>query len=292
MTINQIEAFCILAETLNYTKAAMLHYTTQPTLSKIIVNLEQEIGVQLFYRSKRGVRLTAAGETFYTEIKAMMEQYKQALTKTRFVDAEIRGEVVIGFLGSAVTRVMPKFVNRFRAENPNINLKMVDYTYSPLVQALDEKQVDIAILLDSELDVIRGIDQIYTKLVYADDMCLVVSKDHRFAETDSIDLDLIVKEPFIMIDPEISVRNVGLLSVVCREGDFTPNVVCRANTLNTLLMMVECNLGVAILARHMTHFATENIRFIPIKGFEGFLKIVCAWWDQENTAVMRFVDLI
>lgn len=289
MNLFQLEYFLTLADTLNYTKASKLLHITQPNLSKMIVNLEGEVGAQLFQRSKRGVRLTPAGEMFYQEIGEMMEVYRRALEKTRDVETGTSGTIEIGYLGTAVVRFLPDIVNRFRRENPDTALNLRDFTYSPLMERLASDQIDVAILPDRELDQIHRLAKRY---LFSDDMCAVVPKSHPLAGRKQIDLVELKDEPFVMMNPKISIRDYEMVSNMCLEQEFLPNIVYEANTLINLLMMVECEEGVTILANHMRHFATDNVCFVNLVGYEHYFRMVCAWREDRNPSIPKLISVI
>ncbi len=289
MNLFQLEYFLTLADTLNYTRASKLLHITQPNLSKMIVNLEAEVGAQLFQRSKRGVRLTPAGEVFHREIVDMMKVYHGALEKTRDVETGTIGMIDIGYLGTAVVHFLPAIVNQFRHENPTITLTLRDFTYSPLMEALAADKIDLAILPDRELDQIPNIAK---KYLFSDNMCAVVPQEHPLAGREQIDLCELKGEPFVVMNPKISIRDYELVTNMCLEQDFLPNIVYEANTLTNLLMMVECEEGVAILAHHMSHFATDHVRFIPLIGYENYFRMVCVWRKGRNPSIPKLVTVI
>lgn len=289
LNLFQLEYFLTLADTLNYTKASKLLHITQPNLSKMIVNLEQEVGAQLFLRSKRDVRLTPAGDVFYREIDKMMDVYRGALEKTRNVQTGTSGIINLGFLGTAVIRFLPKIVNRFKERNPTIDLNLRDFTYSPLMEALTSDQIDMAILPDRELD---KIPNIVKKYLFADRMCVAVPLGHPLADREQIDLVELKNEPFVVMNPKISIRDYDLVNSMCLEQDFLPKVVYEANTLFNLLMMVECNVGVAILAGHMINFATGGVKFVNLIGYDNYFRVVCAWRKDRNHSIPQLLEVM
>jgi DNA-binding transcriptional LysR family regulator len=289
MTINQLKYFLTLAQTLNYTKASKQLYLTQSHLSKTIVTIEQEIGAQLFIRSKRNVRLTQAGEIFCSEISGLISAFDNIIDKTKEAHKGVYGMIDVGFLGTAMTRLLPTIVNRFQCAYPNISLNLSDYTYSSLQDALYTDKFDVAILPDRELTDVVGFEK---KYLIADDMCIVVNKDHPAAKRHSVELYDFKDEPFIIMDPKVSVRDSNMVTNMCLEQNFLPNIALKSNTLINLLMMVECNMGVSVLAKHMMHLATENVRFVNILGYENYFKLVCAWRKNKNPCVEQFVKIV
>jgi DNA-binding transcriptional LysR family regulator len=286
MTINQLRYFLTLAQTLNYTKASKQLYLTQSHLSKTIVTIEQEIGVQLFIRNKRNVRLTQAGEIFHSEISDLISAFDSIIDKTKEAHKGVSGIIDVGFPGTAMIRLLPAIVNRFRRAYPNISLNLFDYTYSSLGDALCTDKFDVVILPDRELNDIVGFEK---KHLTADDMCIVVNKDHPAAERNFAELCDFKNDPFIIMDPNASVCAGDMVTNMCLEQGFLPNTVFKSNTLLNLLMMVECNMGVSVLARHVAHIATENVKFIDIAGYENYFKLVCAWRKDKNPCVEPFV---
>jgi DNA-binding transcriptional LysR family regulator len=288
MTINQLKYFLTLAQTLNYTKASKQLYLTQSHLSKTIVTIEQEIGAQLFIRSKRNVRLTRAGEIFHAEISGLVSAFDEVIDKTKEAHKGVYGMIDVGFLGTAMTELLPPIVDRFRQIHPNISLNLFDYTYSSLQDALYSDKFDVAILPDRELSDVVGFEK---KHLIADDMCMVVNSNHPYARRERVELRDFKDEPFIIMDPKASVRDSNMVTTMCLEQGFLPNIALKSNTLINLLMMVECDMGVSILAKHMSRLATENVRFVNILGYENYFKLVCAWRKNKNPCVEQFVAI-
>ncbi len=289
MNFFHLEYFIVLAETLNYTKASEKLNTTQPNLSKAIVNIEKQVDCKLFKRNKRDVHLTKAGEVFYEEVKKTLDCYDNAVKKAREADKGIFETLSIGFLGTAVVRLLPTVLNEFYAKNPRVAVELNDYTYSPLVTALHQKEIDFAILPSNELSHSIKVNK---RPLHADDMCVVVHKTHPFATRESVSINELKDEPFVHMHPKASLRDCNLINSICSEADFLPNTVYEANSLFNMLMMVECKTGVTILARHMHHFATENVKFIKIQEYTNFFDLICAWHDEDNPAITKFLDTL
>ncbi|MFV0440316.1 MAG: LysR family transcriptional regulator [Lachnospirales bacterium] len=289
MNIAQLEYFVTLAETLSFTKASEKLHITQPNLSKAIVNIEQNLGCKLFIRTKRDVQLTNAGKVFYNEAIKIIQKYKEAIKMTQDMGTGITGNVKIGFLGTAVIRTLPEIINKFNDLYPNIKVDLFDFSYSPLINALHEKEVDIAILPDSELP---NIPNLLRKHFFYDDMCVAVHKSHPLAKFDSISILEIEDEPFVQINPKKSYHDYNLINNICLENGFSPKVEYKANTLFNMLMMVECKVGITLLASHMQHFATENVKFVKIDEYKDFFKVICAYRQTDNTSIDKFINVL
>jgi len=289
MNIYQLEAFITLAQVLNYTKASQILHTTQPNLSKMIVNLEQEIGVQLLMRNKRDVHLTPAGRAYYEDVKNILAMHDKALIRAKHTQEGVEGIIDVGFLGTALPGYLPRIINRFRVAHPNIALNLVDYTFTTLIDAIKEEKIDVALTLDRELD---NISKLEKKFIFSDCMCLVVHKDHPMAELASVHMNQLDAESFVMMDPKVSMLDFEMVSSMCQAHNFSPHVVTESNTLQNVMIMVECKVGVTILAKHMQQYASRYLRFVPIVGFENFFKIICAWRRGINPSVGKLIEVI
>lgn len=289
MNLYHIEAFLALAETLHFTKASELLHTTQPNLSRILLSMEQEVGVKLFHRSKRGVMLTPAGVVFREDMEKLLRDYRAAVERAQDMAHGIHGKLDIGFLGTASLFSLPRAISRFREYHPDILLNLTDYSYSALMDALEGGGIDIAIVPDRQLENKRMYAK---KLLYKDDMCLVVNRTHPLAARKEIDLHEVRDEDFVMMDPKLSRCDYNLVSDICIQQDFTPRLAHTANTLTNLIMMIACGSGISILARHMLHFATDEVVFIPIKGYEGYFHVSCVWQEGRNPCVPHFLAVL
>ncbi len=289
MNLTQIESFLTLASTLSYTKASGILHTTQPNLSKMMMNIEQELNVKLLVRNRRDVKLTPAGVIFYEEMKKMLHMYELAKEKIKDAESGVRGEIKLGFLGTALMHLLPQIVNQFRQKYPHIKLRLFDYTYSRLMEALLTQAIDVALIPDYDVDKLPMLNK---RFLLEDDMCVVVPKSSPYAELESIDLTLFKEAPFVVIDPSISIKDFELVKDICVKHNFLPRVAVEANTLNNLLMMIDCGTGVSILAKHMKHFATEGVNFINIKGYEKYFRVSCAWSSETNPCIPKLLEVI
>ena len=289
MTIYQIEAYVKLATTLNFTKASTLLHMSQPNLSKLINNMEQELDVQLLLRNRRAVSLTPAGKAFQESAEKIIDTFKAAEARVKDIDIGNSGTIKIGFLSTALIHHLPILVRKFNESYPNISLKLYDYTFSPLMSSLLDNTMDIALLPDRELD---NIPKLEKKFLYADDMCVVLPNNHPLNAGDGVDLNDFAEVPFILMDPNVSDRDYDLVYSICMANGFYPKIHHTVNSLNNLLLMVECGRGVSILARHMEHYATDNLSFISIKGSEKSFKMVSAWRRDRNPCIAKFNEVI
>ena len=152
MEIRHLRYFCVLAEQLHFTKAALLLNVAQPALSHQIKQLEEELGTRLVERTNRRVRLTAAGEVFLARAGRILEQVDQAVRDTALAGLGEAGNLIIGVVSTAVCSVLPQLLPRFRREAPRISVDIREMEPAEQVDALRREAIDIGLLFLSIQD--------------------------------------------------------------------------------------------------------------------------------------------
>ena len=142
MTIFQLECFCALADSLNFTQTANAMFITQPALSRAISSLEQELQLTLLQRTTHSVTLTPAGKIFSSECHKMLKEFQRGSERARSAQAGQIGSVRIGFQRDNFETYIVDFVNLFRRSHTDITLELLPLSVNELNNALQEKIAD------------------------------------------------------------------------------------------------------------------------------------------------------
>jgi Bacterial regulatory helix-turn-helix protein, lysR family len=124
MELRHLRYFITVADELNFTRAAALLHTAQPSPSQQILDLENEVGVQLLERSNRKVELTEAGEVFLAEARVTLAQADRAVARARHVARQQDETVTIGFVPATEVRVFPTILPRLRMHFPHVRVEL------------------------------------------------------------------------------------------------------------------------------------------------------------------------
>ena len=141
MELRQLKYFVAVAEELNFRRAAEKLYMQQPPLSRQIRQLETELGVELFHRTKRSVSLTAAGQAFLAEARLTLTQAQRAAFAAR--QAVPTDKLTIGFSICAFDRVLPEIIHKFRQQYRETQVNLTEMSKEKQIQALLDRQIDI-----------------------------------------------------------------------------------------------------------------------------------------------------
>ena len=146
MDLRQLRYFTVLAETLNFHRAAERLHMSQPPLTVAIRKLEEDIGAELFTRDPRGIRLTAAGLAALPAARATIAQADQVREFARQGAQGVRGRLSVGFIGSAVSELLPRIITPFRAAFPAVTLSLVEMNSVDIMSDIESRKVDVGLV--------------------------------------------------------------------------------------------------------------------------------------------------
>ncbi|HIR43890.1 MAG TPA: LysR family transcriptional regulator [Candidatus Ventrisoma faecale] len=147
MNIENLQYFICLVETLNFTKAAQRCHIAQTAMSRYISGLEKNLGVRLFERDKRNVRLTKAGRQFYEDAVRIQEQYRTMIYNVKHAEKNEKRTLSLGFGLYEFSR-LSQALSEFFQFHPEIQLKIHQYNYGDLVEKFKKKELDMMVGLE------------------------------------------------------------------------------------------------------------------------------------------------
>src|SRR6202035_5404713 len=146
MEVHQLRYVCAIADTGNFSRAAERCKIAQPSLSKQVLKLEEELGTKLFDRLGRSIRLTEAGRAFIPRARAILHQMETARSSAADQNTDFRGSVAVGVIPTVAPYLIPSYAARFAKKYRDAKLRIVEETTSVLVEGLRNLSLDVAIL--------------------------------------------------------------------------------------------------------------------------------------------------
>lgn len=281
-----------LAKCLNFTKAAMNLYIAQPALSQQIADLEKQLGVTLFERSSRSVTLTSAGKILQNACPEILSKLESVKQQALWAQAGLRGSIKIGYL-YLFQPLLPTIVQEFRQLYPDIALEFYNGNLMELETAQKSRDVDLAFAWINAYDMPESNPPSY-RVLWQEDLCIAVRKDHPFVTSGGKDYALLANEPFILIDDNASPGFQYMARKAAAEAGFVINKYTSAREFTSILVQVEAGMGVSLLPNGIRTFgisATDNTVFIPIK--KNCMDFGVVWYEDSKNAVLSlFLDLL
>lgn len=288
----QLRYFMELAKCLNFTKAAMNLYIAQPALSQQIADLEKQLGVTLFERNSRSVVLTPAGKILQNACPEIFNKLEDVKQQVLWAQAGLRGSIKIGYL-DAFQPILPGIMQEFSQLYPDIALEFYHGNLKELKAALSNRDIDIAFAWINIHTLPQNHTPAYT-ILWQEDLCVAVRKDHPFALSGGEDYSLLENEMFILIDENTSPGFQAMAHEAASEAGFMLKNRTISKQFATIVMQVEAGMGISILPARTGSFTfspTDNIEFIPIK--KECVDFGFVWYeDSKNAALPLFLDLL
>ena len=281
MDLRQLRYFSVLAETLNFHRAAERLNISQPPLTVAIRKLERQLGTTLFERGARGVRLTAAGAGIVDAVHAALAAAEDVRALARQGAAGVTGRLSIGFIGSATGELLPRIVSPFRDAYPDVELALEEMNSVEIVRAIAARRIDVGLVR------LPVMDSAEVAIHVAERDELFAAVPTAFAAADGpIDLARLSDEPFIMAG-RVSVLH-ATIRLACQRKGFIPRVAQEAVQVQTMLSLVEAGLGVALVPSRTARFAPRGVRLIPLADPVP-IEMGLAWAHSPAPVVRNFI---
>jgi DNA-binding transcriptional LysR family regulator len=232
--------FAAVARGEHVTRAAAELGMPQPTLSRAMARLEEELGVALLAREGRTVRLTRAGRIFLASAERALAELERGVDAARAESDPTGGRVAFGFLHTMGTEAVPMLLRGFRARLPRVRFQLVQGYTDEMLARLREGELDLCLLSPrpeaADLTARRMGEQ---------RLRLVVSADHRLAGRRRVRLEEVAEDPFVSLEPGYGLRRIT--DALCAQAGFTPRISFEGEEAETLRGLVAAGLGVAVL---------------------------------------------
>lgn len=261
MDISILEEFVSLVETSSFQETAFNMNVSQSSLTKHIQKLESELGVSLFDRSARAIKVNEYGKTLYPYARQMLELSHDAVAALEELSEDRQKSFAIAYAPVLGQYGLVDLITEFMKLNPDMDMRTYE-TYQPLA-LLKMKKCDFAFLGEGE-----ATDSNFNQMIYkTDHLAAVFPKDHKFADRESIMLEELADERFIL---HASVTNIPheetqKFMELCEKKKFKPNIVAESQFTSTMIKYVLGDSGVAILNR--LHIPTEGLNRCAVVDF-------------------------
>lgn len=239
MELRHLRNFLTVAEELHFTRAAERLYIDQSALSRTIKELENELGVLLFDRDRRGTRLTSAGAVFLQDTRRLFTVLKHARDNVRAVAAGLHGSLRVAVSDGAIYPRLSAFLARCRADEPEIEIRISEVPMAEQLRGL--RLGDFMTGFAHTAEVGGGI---LAEPIWQDALVLVVSARHPLLSYTAVPLDELVHYPLVLCDPQACAGYCHQLVRLLRQLEGDPKIVEHATSLEMMLALVGAGYGV------------------------------------------------
>lgn len=285
--LRHLRYFMAVAAELHFGRAAEKLHMAQPPLSQQIRQLEQELGFQLFHRTKRSVELTEAGSAFLQDCQKLMRQLDQAVQTGRQVSRGEVGQLVVGFVSSAAYNVLPVILRSFRAEVPNVQLELHELTTDQQLEWLMEGRLDVGFVRPPVDNPVLS-----QRIIFEEPLVVALPEAHPLAQQPQIALQSIAAESFILFPRPQAPGLYDLIISLCQQGGFSPSVVQEAIQMQTIISLVAADLGIAIVPVSLQNLQRPGVVYRSLQETTPKATIAAAWREDRSATVQRFLQTV
>ena len=284
MELRHLRYFIAVADAGSLTVAAeqKLH-TSQPSLSRQIRDLEQEVGVQLLNRGAHGIELTSAGKAFLDHARMALLQADAAKEAALRAAQPPRPAFSLGFLSGAEIDLLPDVTRVLRAEFPGIDIRLSS-DYSPLLaKALMRRKLDAAFMRFEE-----HMEDLAYKRVRTDPLVFVFPSDHRLASLEAVAPQDVVNETFYLPSKSAPAVRRVVLDYLGETGvDLKPDH--EVHNVVHAISMITSTRGVMMLPAYTNRYLPASITTRPVKGEAPTLDLVIAYHKANKSPILKLL---
>jgi DNA-binding transcriptional LysR family regulator len=288
--LRHLRYFISVAENHGFGRAALTLNVSQSAISEQIADLESELGLALFDRRHRQIRLTVPGEQFLEDARSVIAVANRAIANAHKSQHGEIGTLTIGFFVGGTGSFFPRIIREFRRRFEDIQVSLVESAPALQHRALLAGTIDIGFTrpVPAAQTALLHSEHLQTEPLYA-----VLPVKHALAKKRSIAIRELAEDTFVLNDRKHSPVVFDKVITLCAQAEITPRIGATATVGSGVITLVEAGEGVAILPQGSRSLGSEAVVFIPLTDSGAAVDLVIAWSvQQSNPAVRSFLELM
>jgi DNA-binding transcriptional LysR family regulator len=288
--LRQFRYFLAVSEELNFGRAAGRLHISQPPLSRQIRQLEDQLGVELFVRSKAGVTLTAAGLAFLPEVRRTLAQAENAVAVAKAAMGADGGQFVVGYTTVFDRSAIPDVVERLSHHFPNCRVVTKGKHSISLVRDVKNGTVDAAFI-----GLYTNAEGLMVETILEEPLVVALSANHRLAKKRSLGFDDLRGAPMFWFERRLNPGFYDHCQAFFAKIDFKPNAIPEPPDHHILLGLIAEGAGIALIPASLQNVKRQGVSFRPLKEGSNRLTmgIAVAYSDRNQSPVLpKFLELV
>lgn len=286
MDVGQLRAFLAVAQELHFGRAAERLHMTQPPLSRIIKQLETELGTRLLDRNTRSVKLTSSGQALVAPATEVLEALRRAEEAVRSADNGEAGLVRIAFAGVSTHRLVARLARQVKSNRPRIQLELSSQNFAqPAMKKLVQGETDIAL---GRWDIIPA--EVSSLVVMRDALVVAMPDTHPLAGARRLAMGQLAAEAFISLTPFEGAVLPDRLRRLAQANGFVADIVQVAPDTQTALALVSAEVGCHLTLASVARNAIDpHVVFVPLEDSTADVDLRAAWRRDDTSPALKAV---
>jgi DNA-binding transcriptional LysR family regulator len=289
MELRHLRYFVAIGEALSFTKAAEKLHLAQPSLTRQIKDLEEEIGVRLLNRTKRQVSLTDEGRSFLSDAKRVLAHSTDIVDSVQRLSRHEVAALNIGYVANLFPAPLPATLVSFQRKFPTVSINLFDMTYGDQFRALEDGKIDLGFIGSRKAIEERGLQ---FRSIASDKTVAALPKRDRLAKKAVVKLKDLKPMFFVGMSEASHPGYRDWLTATCQRAGFAPKVLQDADIERFVIEAVGAGLGVALLPDQVKTLPHESVVFRPL--IPAVVTESCIAWRSDNTstALKTYVEIV
>jgi DNA-binding transcriptional LysR family regulator len=290
MELRHLKYFVAVAEELNFARAAHRVHIAQPSLTKQIQQLEQELGFPLFYRTKKKVELLDTGHVLLEEAQRLLHQAEKAIQSTQRTRTGQSGRLLIGFSTSAAPEVLPRILRKYHALFPDVVVELLEITTVKNTESLLQSAMSVAVIrsptfLSHELFCFETIQR--------ERFVVALPDSHPLAKQKCVRIKTLASEPLIVPPLQPGWGYADSIFQIFRDYEIVPRITQEATGALSVVTLVAGGYGVALVPASLSNLRLPGVSYRPIKGRCRTSDLTLVWQrDSRASTVRAFLEVV
>jgi DNA-binding transcriptional LysR family regulator len=282
MELRHLRYFVAVAEELHFARAAERLYTSQPSVSQQIKQLEHELGVELLERTKTYVKLTPSGQAFLGRARCILADVEQAVESARRIHAGASGKISIGLSTPSLYDSPPGLIRAFRTQWSEVQVSVRVISSDLQAEALLNEEIDVGFLNLSVSEPKLSSIQLSSIPFF-----IGLPEDHPSASLDEVEISTLAADYFIMSPRERDPDLFDELVRFCRKAGFTPKLSEQSTPYPTILGLIATGGGVAFVPPSLAPMAPPGVCVKKLAGDSPHLRLNLAYRSSDHLPVVQ-----
>lgn len=281
--LRHLRYFICVAEEKNIGRAALRLHISQPPLTRQIQQLEDQIGVQLFRRTNRGVELTDAGRVLYDDARAILGMTERAVERSSKAAQGLLGRVDVAIFGSGIFGAIPRLMRTFREAHPDVSIFLHNMVKDEQIDALRHGRITLAFNR-----LMRPVDGLVSEVLLTEQLYVAIPTDSPLVGRTAVSMPELEQVPLVLFPTGARPSFIDRVHEMCRACGFAPVVAQEVGDVVHAVALVATGFGVTLVPQSATAMALPGITYRPLHHPAGsHVDLCCIYRDDDASPILR-----
>jgi DNA-binding transcriptional LysR family regulator len=281
--LRHLRYFVCVAEEKNIGRAALRLHISQPPLTRQIQQLEEQLGVQLFRRTNRGVELTDAGRVLYDDARDILGMTERAMERSSKAAQGLLGRVDVAIFGSGIFGAIPRLMRAFRKAHPEVSIFLHNMVKDEQIDALRHRRITLAFNR-----LMRPIEGLVSEVLLTERLYVAMPSDNPLAGRTAVTLQELEHVPLVLFPTGARPSFIDRVHDMCRACNYSPEVAQEVGDVVHAVALVATGFGVTLVPHSATSMGLPGIVYRPLHHpTHSRVDLCCIYREDDDSPILQ-----